>query len=139
LTIEQTYDTLSMMHLTLYKTIELAGIELDAIIEFTANYVDNGFDHAFGTEHIWEWEIDSVDAVLPDDSVADAIRHHYARSNTWLKSNHKRLRKAIRRKVGQVNRALATVAPDTLASTSELIDSCGDPFDYDRLDEGDLD
>jgi hypothetical protein len=112
-------------------TVELAGVELDVIIEFRADYVDNGIGGyeywgAKGVHHQWEWEIQEVEGITPDGSVADAVRRHYDWSNVWLKGNRKRLRKAIKRKVAQVNKALATVDPETLVGTDALLEACGD-------------
>ena len=122
-----------MMTRELNKTIELAGVELDVVLDFDANYVDNGFDHEFGTEHRWEWEADGVTDIMLDGDLFDAVRRHYDWSSVWLKGNHKRLRKAIKRTVAQIRRAWMTMDLNELANNNELVEACGDApeRDYD--------
>jgi hypothetical protein len=124
------------MTLELCKTVEIADVQFDVIIDFEANFVDNGFDHEFGTKHEWEWEIDAITDITLDGDLAASVRSHYEWSSVWLRSNRKRLHKAIKRKIAQVKRELTKVNLDSLASNDELIEACGDAPDY-RSDQDD--
>lgn len=123
------------MILEFCKSVELAGIEFDAIIEFCANFVDNGFDHAFGTRHICEWQIEEITDFMIDGSIAQVCSDN-CKSSLWLKSNRKRIKKAIKRAVSQVRREIASLDLDATASNDELLEACGDAPDY-RRDEDD--
>lgn len=58
-------------------TVKHKGAEYQVILDGPAMYVDDSFDHEFGTERIGHWELDweSTEIVAVIDSDGDEIDH----------------------------------------------------------------
>jgi len=87
------------MTATLSKEIELAGVYVEVEVQYDVRYVDNGFDHAFGTEHIWEWEVQDVEDFYILTDLKDAVSECLAdlgrvnRNRAWKKQRRQWVRK----------------------------------------------
>ena len=58
-------------------TVTYKGSEYQVVLDGSAMYVDDSFDHEFGTERIGHWELDweQTDIVAVIDSDGDEIDH----------------------------------------------------------------
>ena len=58
-------------------TVTHKGSEYQVVLDGSAMYVDDSFDHEFGTERIGHWELDweQTDIVAVIDSDGDEIDH----------------------------------------------------------------
>lgn len=108
---------------TISKTIEIAGVEIGVEAEFSADFVDNGFDHAFGTEHCWEWEIDETLGMVPDEDVREVCMVYIQPS---MFKNRRKYIKALRRKIRAVELAISRANVDDYFDNDELVEACGD-------------
>ena len=114
--------------MTYETTIELAGVEISVEIEFEASYVDNGigayeFWGAKGVHHEWTWEINQVTGMSAIEDVRDVVRNYIVPANY---ASRKKYLKAFRRKVKQVERALASADASDFADDDAMIEACGD-------------
>jgi len=88
------------MTATLSTEIELAGILIEVEADFDVEYADNSFDHAFGTQHEYAWEVnDVVDSRFLTD-IREAVTgrmHELGRTihNRRWKKQHRQWRLAI--------------------------------------------
>lgn len=127
------YLSHAMNTATVTREIELAGLWIEVEADFAVDYVDNGFDHEFGTEHEWEWEIEECeDARILSDVPAyvTELLADYGRTNrnrAWKKQRRQWVRK--------VNAAFAALDCNDPRNfpTDEIEEAageqCGDPPD----------
>ena len=119
-------------------TVELANIEVNVEIEFSADYVDNGigayeFWGAHGVHHDYGWEVEEVRGMCASEDIRDAVKRALTPD---MFSSRKRYLKAIRRSVRQVTKALASAEPSEYISDDVMIEACGDAPDYGPDDDG---
>lgn len=116
---------------TLFKTIEIAGIECDVAAEFEASLVDNGIGAyeywgAKGFHHDWQWEVDDVHSLGFDGDVRERVIEHL-RCIGFSSNNHRRWLKAVRRLVRRLEQALANMEPrDDIWSDDEICEHAAD-------------
>lgn len=123
------------MNFELETTIEVCGVELDVLVEFDANYVDEGIGAyeywgARGVHHDWQWEIEEIYGMTATSSITDAVRNvilpcHY-RTRKAYKHAHKRL-------VKKIEKELASGDVSEYVSDDDLYEVCELPEpDYER-------
>lgn len=101
----------------------LCSLEFDLIGEFEYDYVDDSFDHEFGTERCGHFEVTNVLwAEFDGDEIAvcyDDLKRQVVEGRSL---SRKRFRHALRQLVRQVRQALDNADPNTLFNEDRMTD-----------------
>lgn len=118
---------------TLTRERELAcGVLVEFEASYELGYVDNGFDHEFGTEHCWEWEIEECSSFAPIESIRYYVEQsipRQGRRKQWRK------RRALARK--QAAAEIAKLSDEEVFDTDDIIDAAPTEPDFDIPDDDD--
>lgn len=126
------------MNFELETTIDVCGVEINVLVEFDANYVNNGIGAyeywgACSVHNDYEWEIEEVYGMTATSNIPDAVR------NVILPSNYKsrkKYRKAHKRLVKLIAKTLATADVSEYVDDNAMYEVCSLPEpDYDRYDD----
>lgn len=101
---------------------EVCGVDLDMVVQYDAEYRDNGFSHAFGYEERYEWEIDDVWGLEIVDDLGACVESTLIDIGV-SKQNRKRWLRAKRNLVRKIRREIATCDPEDYVDADDLLES----------------
>ena len=110
------------MNVEIFGSAVILGVELDLMADAEIVYVDDSFDHAFGTEKAGHWDIELIECLRPDCDV-QAYVVDCLRADGDTRGN-RRFKKLVRQRVRGIEKFIETCDPDDLFTEGQKDRAC---------------